>query len=122
MEPTFTPHHSLDSNVLAQLARLLNVVAYNAPDAPYVPLLHPIAGLLLEAGLTEEEVDDKMTRSKNVLITQVHEACCVLLAPPTGFTYVTQSRAGWETLRAALRPLARSPFDFLCQQFGEISQ
>lgn len=92
VEPTFTPHHSLDSNVLAQLARLLNVVAYNAPDAPYVPLLHPIAGLLLEAGLTEEEV---------------HEACCVLLAPPTGFTYVTQSRAGWETLRAALRPLAR---------------
>ena len=65
MEPTFTPHHSLDSNVLAQLARLLNVVAYNAPDAPYVPLLHPIAGLLLEAGLTEEEVDDKMTRSKS---------------------------------------------------------
>ena len=39
------------------LARLLNVVAYNSPDAPYVPLLHPMAGLLLEAGLNEEEVN-----------------------------------------------------------------
>ena len=27
------------------------------PDAPYVPLLHPMAGLLLEAGLNEEEVN-----------------------------------------------------------------
>ena len=33
------------------------MVAYNAPDAPYVPLLHPVAGLLLEAGLNEEEVN-----------------------------------------------------------------
>ena len=57
MESTFTPHHSLDRNLLSQLARLLNVVAYNAPDAPYVPLLHPVAGMLLEAGLSEEEVD-----------------------------------------------------------------
>ena len=57
MESTFTPHHSLDRNSLSQLARLLNVVAYNAPDAPYVPLLHPVAGMLLEAGLSEEEVD-----------------------------------------------------------------
>ena len=57
MESTFTPHHSLDRNSLSQLARLLNVVAYNAPDAPYVPLLHPVAGMLLEAGLSEEEVN-----------------------------------------------------------------
>ena len=58
MEPTFTPEHSLDSARLGELARLLNVVAYNAPDAPYVPLFHPVAGLLLEAGLNEEEVDN----------------------------------------------------------------
>jgi len=92
VEPTFTPQHSLDIKTRGELARLLNVVAYNAPDAPYVPLFHPVAGLLLEAGLNEEEV---------------HEACCILLAPPSGLTYVTQSRAGWDTLRAALRPLAR---------------
>ena len=57
MEPSFTPDNSLDSNQRAQLARILNVVAYNAPDAPYLPLIHPVAGLLLEAGLNEEEVD-----------------------------------------------------------------
>merc|ERR1719209_688044 len=57
VEPTFTPHYSLDSTGTEKLARLLNVVAYNAPDAPYVPLLHPMAGLLLEAGLNEEEVN-----------------------------------------------------------------
>ena len=56
VEPTFTPQHSLDSKTRGELARLLNVVAYNAPDAPYVPLFHPVAGLLLEAGLNEEEV------------------------------------------------------------------
>ena len=53
-------HHSplVDHcNHLPFLTRLLNVVAYNAPDAPYVPLLHPVAGLLLEAGLNEEEVN-----------------------------------------------------------------
>ena len=69
MESTFTPHHSLDRNTLSQLARLLNVVAYNAPDAPYVPLLHPVAGLLLEAGLSEEEVDDyKASYDHQVLV------------------------------------------------------
>ena len=89
------------------------MVAYNAPDAPYVPLLHPVAGLLLEAGLNEEEVnthfkeDQRQIEVLSDLLEQVHEACCVLLAPPTGLTYVTQSRAGWDTLRAALRPLAR---------------
>ena len=57
VEPSFTPDNSLDSNQRAQLARILNVVAYNAPDAPYLPLIHPVAGLLLEAGLNEEEVD-----------------------------------------------------------------
>ena len=50
-------HCSLLYNHLHFLARLLNVVAYNSPDAPYVPLLHPMAGLLLEAGLNEEEVN-----------------------------------------------------------------
>ena len=57
VEPSFTPDNSLDSNQRSQLARILNVVAYNAPDAPYLPLIHPVAGLLLEAGLNEEEVD-----------------------------------------------------------------
>ena len=40
------PHH----------ARITNVVAYNSPDAPYLPLLYPVAGQLLEAGLEEEQV------------------------------------------------------------------
>ena len=58
-------HCSLLYNHLHFLARLLNVVAYNAPDAPYVPLLHPVAGLLLEAGLNEEEVNtSKRSRAK----------------------------------------------------------
>ena len=42
--------------IALQHARITNVVAYNSPDAPYLPLLYPVAGQLLEAGLEEEQV------------------------------------------------------------------
>ena len=87
---------------------------------PMFPFFTPWQGCCLRRVSARKRLI--ISKHRVLVKTQVHEACCVLLAPPLGLTYVTQSRAGWETLRAALRPLARWPNNPLISGLVNIAQ
>jgi len=85
-----TPSYDLDKEGRAQVCRLVTCLAYNSPDVPYCPLLFPSAALLRRR-VPEEDCFAYL---------------CMMLDPPTGYTFFTQSKKSWDVFARVIKPLA----------------
>eukprot|EP00088_Acartia_fossae_P055676 TRINITY_DN6464_c2_g1_i2.p1 TRINITY_DN6464_c2_g1~~TRINITY_DN6464_c2_g1_i2.p1 ORF type:complete len:522 (-),score=102.22 TRINITY_DN6464_c2_g1_i2:950-2515(-) len=91
VESNHLPNYDLDTDRQAEICRLVTCLAYNSPDITYSPLLYPCAAIL-RRHLSEEEC---------------YAALSILVEPPRGSQFLTQSRRSWEIMCQTLYPLAQ---------------
>ena len=87
------PSYGLENKEKAMVARLITVLAYNCPDATFIPLLYPITAVILKQGFSEEDT---------------YSFISMIVSPPPSqkISYFTQTRSGWDVLCFSLKPLA----------------
>jgi len=90
VDSNHTPTFDLNKDAKAQVCRLVTCLPYNSPDIPFCPLLFPSAAVLRKY-LSEEDC---------------FAVLCMMVEPPKGMSFFTQSKRSWDISTKAIKPLA----------------